>query len=164
MTQPSGVIQALLHGGACTQPFEAVISGRSMGAALPEGSRVQVAPVSQEALRRDDIVLHKAVGGRIVAHRIVATGTTRGGTPFFITQGDAQTMCDTPIGPEEIIGKVTAVWKESGWAAPGAQVERPRGLRGLATKACIGAVAAWASVTNRDRRNWLSRNLMRFRS
>lgn len=160
----AGPLQRLLEGAAPGFPFEAVVEGASMGAALPDRSRVKVEPVTGEELQIGDIILHKAVDGRLVAHRVVGTGTARNGSVFFVTQGDQQTFCDMPVTATEVLGRVAAIWNDGGWRAPDSHSSPRQGWSALASRACLSLVMVWARLSTPKSRRAASRGVMRLRS
>ena len=86
--------------------------GTSMGPFIRQGDAVTVRPCSPRDLAFGDIVLFSA--GREMemyrVHRIVKISHVDGRT-FIITKGDASPDTDSPISPEDILGKVSAVTK-----------------------------------------------------
>ncbi|MFO7709647.1 MAG: S24/S26 family peptidase [Desulfobacterales bacterium] len=90
--------------------------GRSMHPTIRESEPVIVEPVSSSALAVGDIVLSQS-GEKITAHRLigidyepaVASRQAADRRPRFITRGDACSVCDSPSGPEHLLGKVIAV-------------------------------------------------------
>lgn len=161
----NGVLRALARGQATPTTFEAVIHGHSMGASLPDGTRVRVQPPADVPLQPGDVVLHKAVNGLLVAHRVAVVGQDWSGVPFIITLGDAQVICDMPLSRDEVIGSVTGVWDQQAgqWIPPSGFGASRRGLSSFISRTCLGLVASWARVSGASQRRWLSRNLLRLR-
>jgi hypothetical protein len=160
----SAPLQRLLRGEAPGIPFEAVVHGRSMGSALPDGSRVRVEPATVSDIEVGHIVLHKAVDGRMVAHRVVALGTGPKHSPFIITQGDHQSLCDMPLSSEEILGRVVSIWDDQGWSAPLMGLPQREGWRRIVSYACLVTVMSWGKLSGARHRRRLSQKLMRLRS
>jgi hypothetical protein len=145
--------------------IEAVVTGGSMGSSIPSGSRIRMRPVGSEApaIQVGSVVVHHAVNGLLVAHRVVAVGSNRRQVPFVITQGDCQTLCDMPVDVADLRGMVTAVCREGTWEAP---PPRPasRGFAALAIGGgTLGVVRFWAWATGASQREWISRKLLRLR-
>lgn len=161
----NGVLRALARGQAPPTAFEAVIHGHSMGTSLPDGARVLVQPFAARSPQRGDIVLHKAVNGLLVAHRVAVVGQDWSGVPFVITLGDAQVICDMPLSPDEVIGCVTGVWDQQTiqWLAPIMPEASRRGFPSLTSRVCLAIVTSWARLTGVSQRRWLSRKLLRLR-
>jgi signal peptidase I len=84
--------------------------GTSMGPFIRQGDSVKVRPCSPRDLAFGDIVLFAPGGEMYRVHRIVERFRVDG-RPLFITRGDASPDADTPIRPEDILGKVSAVTK-----------------------------------------------------
>ncbi len=111
----SDVSAELLRRGARVR-FRA--TGRSMEPTIHEGEAITVEPVAPAAITRGDILLYRWERG-VIAHRVIRIERTqRAGVPqssvlsphySLILRGDASASCDTPIQPEQVIGKVIAV-------------------------------------------------------
>ncbi len=111
----SDVSAELLRRGARVR-FRA--TGRSMQPTILEGEAVTVEPVAPAAVTRGDIVLYRWERG-VIAHRVIhieskkAEAVTQPSVlsppSCFILRGDASLSCDTPVQPEQVIGKVVAV-------------------------------------------------------
>jgi hypothetical protein len=90
--------------------------GRSMHPTIRENETLIVEPASIAALSVGDIVLFRS-GEKLTAHRLIGidrepAGSSRSAEeyrPTFITRGDACSVCDSPAGPEHLLGKVVAV-------------------------------------------------------
>ncbi len=110
-------------------------TGRSMQPTILEGEAITVEPVAPAAVTRGDILLYRWERG-VIAHRVIRIERTEGGAipqssaasaggsggppqpwrrqvlspqSLLILRGDALASCDTPIKPEQVIGKVIAV-------------------------------------------------------
>ena len=146
--------------------LEAVVQGNSMGGSLPDGARIRMSPVGKEApeIPLGSIVVHLAVNGRLVAHRVVAVGSNRRKVPFVITQGDSQVLCDMPVDVADLQGTVTAVYREGKWEPPSLQPASSRALPARAL-ACgtLWVVRLWAWVSGASQRKWVARKLLRLR-
>ncbi len=104
----SDVSAELLRRGARVR-FRA--TGRSMQPTILEGEVITVEPVAPAAVTRGDILLYRWKRG-VIAHRVIGIERTqRGAVPqsSLILRGDASASSDTPIQPEQVIGKVIAV-------------------------------------------------------
>lgn len=146
--------------------MEAVVNGRSMGGSIPNGSRIRMSPVGAGApvIEIGNIVVHLAVTGLLVAHRVVAVGSNRRKVPFVITQGDSQTLCDMPVDVADLQGTVTAVCREGKWEPPPRQ---PASSRTFTARALAGGtlwvVRLWAWMSGASQRKWVSRKLLGLR-
>jgi hypothetical protein len=79
-----------------------------MAPTIRSGDRVEVRPLGPAPVRRGDVVLCRAEGGRLLAHRVI--GVDRGGDGLILrTQGDALTGADAPIDGSQVLGRVVAV-------------------------------------------------------
>jgi hypothetical protein len=116
----------------CTVRFRA--NGRSMEPVINEGEIITVEPVMPHEVKRGEIVLYQNHRG-VIAHRVVAIkdrsdelrglrseqkkkSPTRSSalSPqhsslviFFILRGDSATLCDEPVEPQQILGRVVTV-------------------------------------------------------
>lgn len=146
---------------------EAVVQGNSMGSSLPNGTRLRLSPVGKDAptVPLGSIVVHLAVNGRLVVHRVVAVGSSRRKVPFVITQGDSQVLCDMPVDVAELQGTVTAVCREGNWEPPPLPAASSRALpaRALAGGA-LWMVRLWAWMSGASQRKWVARKLLGLRS
>lgn len=146
--------------------MEAVVTGGSMGRSLPAGSRIRMRPAGPDsaAIQVGDIVVHLAVNGLLVAHRVVARGRNRSKVPFVITQGDSQTLCDMPVDVADLQGVVTAVCREGNWETPSPQTV----ARGLVARVAGGGVLwlvrLWAWMSVASQRKWIARKLLGLRT
>ncbi len=125
----SDVSAELLRRGARVR-FRA--TGRSMQPTILEGEAITVEPVAPAAVTRGDILLYRWERG-VIAHRVIRIERTNDGAvtqpsvlsppssvlgaqssvlspqSSFTLRGDASLSCDTPVQPEQVIGKVVAV-------------------------------------------------------
>jgi signal peptidase I len=85
-------------------------SGTSMGPFIRQGDVVTVRPCSLSDLAFGDIVLFSAGREMYRVHRIVERFQADGRS-LFVTRGDACQDTDSPISPEDILGKVSVVTK-----------------------------------------------------
>lgn len=158
----TGSLSAMLPFG---NEIEAVVHGRSMGGSIPSGSRIRMRPASSDAtaIQIGNIVVHLAVNGLLVAHRVVALGSNRSKVPFVITQGDSQTLCDMPVDVADLQGMVTAVCREGNWEPPSLQ-PASRGSVARAIASCtLWVVRLWAWMSGASQRKWISGKLLRLR-
>lgn len=165
-----GIPHALTGSSSAMLPFgnesEAVVQGRSMGESIPPGSRIRMRPANADvsAIQAGSIVVHLAVNGLLVAHRVVAVGSNRDKVPFVITRGDQQTLCDMPIDVAELQGMVTAVWREGKWEPPSLKpASRGLGAHGMAKSAALGMARLVAWMTVPAQRRWISGRLLKLR-
>ena len=158
----TGSLSAMLAFG---NELEAVVQGRSMGGSIPNGSRVRMSPVGKApAIPLGSIVVHLAVNGRLVAHRVVAVGSNRRKVPFVITQGDSQVLCDMPVDVADLQGTVTAVCREGKWEPPPLQPASSRAFPARAiARGTLWAVRLWAWMSGASQRKWISRKLLGLR-
>lgn len=145
--------------------FEAVVQGRSMGGSIPSGSRIRMRPAGSDAsaIQVGNIVVHLAVNGLLVAHRVVAVGSNRSKVPFVITQGDRQTLCDMPVDVADLQGMVTAVCREGTWEPPSLQPESRGSAAHAIARGTLWVVRLWAWMSGASQRKWISGKLLRLR-
>lgn len=147
--------------------MQAVVTGGSMGRSLPAGSRIRMRPARSDsaAIQVGDIVVHLAVNGLLVAHRVVALGSNRSKVPFVITQGDSQTLCDMPVDVADLQGTVTAVCREGKWEPPPLQPASSRAFTARAiARGTLWVVRLWAWMSVASQRKWISRKLLGLRT
>jgi signal peptidase I len=92
--------------------------GRSMYPTIKEGETITVQPVAPSVVRRGDIILYRFEGG-VIAHRVVRIERKKGDpmtqpstlSPhyLFILRPDASDICDDPVEPSQVLGKVVSV-------------------------------------------------------
>ena len=97
------VLRTILEDGL-TVHFRA--GGRSMLPTIQDGDTLVVEPVNPAAIRRGDVVVAEGPVG-VRAHRVVGDGDPRSGA--IILRGDALQVCDHPVLPGQILGRVAEV-------------------------------------------------------
>jgi signal peptidase len=133
-----------------------VVTGHSMGSAIPKGSVAfdKEIPVSQ--LRVGDVITYRPPAGQssnaFVTHRIVAIGRDRAGRPVFRTKGDANATRDPWRFslPDATQGKVVFHVPYAGYAL-GALSLRPVRMLLIGLPALLIAFAALASLWREPR-------------
>jgi signal peptidase len=75
------------------------------------GDVITVEPVAPAKLKRGDIILYLFKNG-FIAHRIVNIKKKTGCGRTFILRGDGSTICDAPVRPEQVLGKVVFVERD----------------------------------------------------
>jgi signal peptidase I len=78
---------------------------------IRHGDVITVEPVAPSRLKKGDIVLYRLHTG-FIAHRIVTIKERDGFGLTFLLRGDASTTCDTPVEPEQILGKVVCLERD----------------------------------------------------
>ncbi len=91
---------------------EVEVRGQSMRLLIENGETVIVQRTKPEALALGDIILFRK-DKQFILHRVIYK-IRKNGQAVFITKGDTHPSFDTPVGEEEIIGKVTAIKKYGG--------------------------------------------------
>jgi signal peptidase I len=81
--------------------------GRSMHPTIKEGEIITVQPVPPSAVKIGDIILYRFKGG-VIAHRVVRIERGDAGSRFIL-RGDASGICDEPVEPTQVLGKVLSV-------------------------------------------------------
>jgi signal peptidase len=82
--------------------------GTSMHPTIRHGDVITVAPVAPANLKRGDIILYRFQSD-FIAHRIVNIETSDRCELSFILRGDASATCDSPVKPQQILGKVVCL-------------------------------------------------------
>jgi signal peptidase len=85
--------------------------GTSMHPTIRHGDLITVEPVAASNLKRGDIILYRLQNG-FIAHRLVNIEERNCCGLNFFLRGDASTTCDSPVKPQQVLGKV--VWVERG--------------------------------------------------
>jgi len=83
------------------------VTGTSMLPSIRPGDMLEVHRQGMEAILPGDVVLFLRNGG-FAAHRVME----KAGEPdrtLLITRGDALRVPDSPVSPEELLGRVTAI-------------------------------------------------------
>lgn len=151
------------RGGAAV---ESELRGGSMGAALPEGTRIRIGPTGA-GFSPGQVVAFLA-NSRVMVHRVVyvGQGLARG---YLVTQGDGNWLCDPPIERDAVAGCVAEFLAEEGWRPVGpASVPAPRrlvaaaslaftrGLLALHPPAALAAARVMSRVRMAVRGAWLA--------
>jgi hypothetical protein len=90
-------------------PIRFQAQGGSMRPWLKNGDTVEVEPVEWTELKSGDVVLYRSAAGNWFAHRLIkklADGR-------LVCQGDAGMRPDPPVNPEQVLGRVGAVRRNS---------------------------------------------------
>ena len=82
--------------------------GTSMVPVIHPGDLLHVRRAALEEISPGDIVVY-ARHGRMIAHRVVATGAAGTREPYLITRGDRSQTSDSPLFSSELIGLVAVV-------------------------------------------------------
>ena len=107
--------------------MESTVTGSSMGATLPEGTRILIR-AAEEKEYVPGAVVACLENDFLFAHRIVFRGTGRR-SDFVITQGDAWSLCDSPTRTSSIMGIVDARAVNGEWAPLPPPARLPREAR-----------------------------------
>ena len=104
---PEELMEPLLALLEETEPVPLVISGYSMTPFLDHGRDTVYLSKVKTPLRRGDMVLYRRDSGAYILHRIyrVEDGT-------YTLVGDAQIQLEPGIRPDQVLAKVTAVYRK----------------------------------------------------
>lgn len=131
---------ALFRVLAARKPVESQVQGTSMGAALPDGTRIRISPLAEGALPRPGQVIAFAAGSRIMVHRVAYLGRARAARGYLVTQGDGNWLCDPPIPLDAIAGLVVEFERSGEWVpVPGAAASASRRAVSALSLAAVGA-------------------------
>ena len=119
--------------------FDCEVRGRSMGAALADGSHIQVLSGASRGFVPGQVVAFLC-GDAVIAHRVVHAGRRGRARGHILTRGDACLLPDPPMPVEAVLGPVLTM-NAGGPGLPPAQAREGR-LRRLARGIPSGAVAA----------------------
>ncbi len=84
------------------------VPGTSMHPTIRHGDLITVEPVSPANLERGDIILYR-LQDSFIAHRIVSIEERNGCGLTLILRGDAAVSDDSPVKPEQVLGKVVCL-------------------------------------------------------
>lgn len=101
---PEVLMPQLLNLLEQTEPVPLVISGSSMVPFLVHGRDTVYLSKVKEPLKRGDMILYRRRSGAYILHRIY-----RAEKENFTLVGDAQTMLEPGICPDQVLAIVTAV-------------------------------------------------------
>jgi len=87
-----------------------VANGNSMRPFILDGEIVEIEPARPGQLKRGDVVLCRLEQDWLVLHRIVGLKGDAGKQKLVI-QGDAMPLPDGAITPEQVLGRVAAVYR-----------------------------------------------------
>lgn len=133
------VVEELLRHGHSVR-FRA--HGASMTPAIRDGEVITVAPVGSAEIRIGDVVLYRHGGGAL-AHRVVRVRSSGGQLVELVPRGDAADLCDAPIAPMRVLGRVVAV-ERAGVLSRGWSRALGRALRGgRAARAMLASGVGW---------------------
>jgi hypothetical protein len=149
------VLSSFLKDGS--KEFEASVRGRSMGKALPDGSRIHVRFVPQRDLTIGQVVAYIAED-RMVVHRLVRF-TAWHQERYFITRGDATVCCDHPVLASSVIGVLTEYCTTDVWERVG--VPPVRSLLVDWTASAISALVGGLVGLNPRIADWTARRIIR---
>jgi hypothetical protein len=85
------------------------VTGASMLPSIWPGDILEVHQQSLADIRAGEVVLYER-DGRFAAHRVVKKAGEPE-RPVLITRGDALRTLDAPVSPEELLGRVAAIWR-----------------------------------------------------
>jgi signal peptidase I len=86
-------------------------TGRSMYPAIAEGEIITVERIAADDVRLGDILLVR-VQKSVIAHRVEKIGRELNRVTFLLLRGDAAEYCDEPVVPEQVLGRVVAVYRQ----------------------------------------------------
>lgn len=118
---------------------ESTVRGMSMGRCLPPGSRIRIELTKRARYAVGEIVAFLD-GRQVIVHRVVHSGLAEAGSGQVLTRGDVVLVPDPPVDLARILGPVTAVWREGGWAAVNGAPRRGRRAR------IVAQLALWSAI------------------
>jgi hypothetical protein len=119
---------SLLRKGS--QEYEFLLQGKSMGDAVPDGSRIRVRLTGNALFMVGQVLIYVAKD-RMVVHRLVGT-VKSGSIQYLITRGDAAVCCDLPVPASSVLGIVQEFSSTGAWQTVAPPVERWFGFRWMA--------------------------------
>ena len=140
-----------------TTEFGSSVRGRSMGKALPDGSRIHVRLVPQRDLRVGQVVAYVAED-RMVVHRVVRLATWHQ-DQYLVTRGDATVVCDRPVLIMSVVGVVTDHCTLDVWEPVGAPPVRGFLVNRMAS--AISAILGGLVQLSPQLADWAARRMIR---
>ena len=110
---PEALIPSLLELLEDTPAVPLVISGNSMSPFLVHGRDTVYLYKLTQPPRRGDMILYRRDNGAYVLHRVYEAGST------YTMVGDAQTLLERGIRPDQMLALVTAVRRKGKLLKPG---------------------------------------------
>ena len=102
-------------------------AGSSMRPFILDGDDVEIQPVAPPTLKRGDIVLICLSSGRLLLHRVVQVRPHK-----FLIQGDALLVADGWVDSDQVLGKVSAIYRQGKHIDPAAPLRMRLGWLWLA--------------------------------
>ncbi len=99
------------------------LRGFSMGAMIPEGAEIAVAPITPHHIEVGQVLVWANEQRDWVAHRVVERHPFRGSCSWVRTQGDVRHTADAPVPVDRILGRVEQVcvqgntWNPEHWVS-----------------------------------------------
>lgn len=103
--------------------IESTVEGMSMGRGLPSGSRIRIELNDRTRYDVGEVIAFLA-GSQVIVHRVVHRARAGAAAGFVLTRGDVPVVPDPPVAHEQILGQVTAVWREGRWTEPSSVPKR----------------------------------------
>jgi hypothetical protein len=97
--------------------IESTVSGLSMGASLPPGSRIRIALIPPSGHAAGDVIAYLA-DNQVIVHRVLHCGRAGAARNYLIARGDATLVPDPPVEIDHVLGPVAGVWGTGGWTPP----------------------------------------------
>ena len=98
--------------------IESTVQGMSMRGCLAPGARIRI-ELETNSRYTCGTVIAFLVGEQLVVHRVVHRGRFGPAAGQFLTRGDAPIVPDAPVAYARILGRVSGVFAEGRWVAPG---------------------------------------------
>ncbi|HEX2827011.1 MAG TPA: S24/S26 family peptidase [Burkholderiales bacterium] len=118
--------------------LESTVTGASMGATLPPGSRIRIEPKRHGVYEPGEIIAY-LLRGEVIVHRVIHRGRFGAAAGYLLARGDATVVADPPVVLANVLGPVRAVLRDGAWVAPAAA--RRRSLHARLVSALVLAVA-----------------------
>lgn len=120
MTDPARIIAVARSLRGPDRSIESTVTGMSMGAGLPPGTRIRIDLVERDRYEVGEIVAY-VHGKKVIVHRVVHRGLVGTAAGLVLTRGDAPLVPDPPVPHANILGPVSAMWNDGAWVLPPAQ-------------------------------------------
>jgi hypothetical protein len=118
--------------------IESTVSGSSMGAGLPPGSRIRIDLVPRPVCEAGEVIAYVA-GDQIIVHRVLHRGRAGRARGHLIAFGDAVLVPDPPVQIAYVLGPVTEVWQAERWTPTAGPL--PRSTHARLVRALLAALS-----------------------
>lgn len=107
------VAVSMIRQALASKPLDVEVCSGSMEPLIEAGDRVTVVALDGHDPRVGEILVYGLEFG-LATHRLVGRCMLLAGEPALTLKGDANGVCDDPVCPADLVGRVTSVIRVSG--------------------------------------------------